>query len=91
MEINLLPGQYAISTSNRNFEGRQGKGGRTFLASPVTAAATAIQWRCHRSKDNNLTCHCEPFFGEAIKNMEVASSGRLPSSQRHTIIVNPKS
>ena len=38
----LLPGQYAISTSNRNFEGRQGKGGRTFLASPVTAAATAI-------------------------------------------------
>jgi len=38
----LQPGQYAISTSNRNFEGRQGKGGRTFLASPVTAAATAI-------------------------------------------------
>jgi 3-isopropylmalate/(R)-2-methylmalate dehydratase large subunit len=39
---NLLPGQYAVSTSNRNFEGRQGKGGRTFLASPITAAATAI-------------------------------------------------
>jgi 3-isopropylmalate/(R)-2-methylmalate dehydratase large subunit len=39
---NLLSGQYAVSTSNRNFEGRQGKGGRTFLASPVTAAATAI-------------------------------------------------
>jgi 3-isopropylmalate/(R)-2-methylmalate dehydratase large subunit len=38
----LAPGQYAISTSNRNFEGRQGKGGRTFLASPLTAAATAI-------------------------------------------------
>ena len=38
----LQPGQYAISTSNRNFEGRQGKGGRTFLASPVTAAASAI-------------------------------------------------
>jgi len=38
----LQPGQYAISTSNRNFEGRQGKGGRTFLASPVTAAATAL-------------------------------------------------
>lgn len=38
----LTPGQYAVSTSNRNFEGRQGKGGRTFLASPVTAAATAI-------------------------------------------------
>jgi 3-isopropylmalate/(R)-2-methylmalate dehydratase large subunit len=38
----LEPGQYSVSTSNRNFEGRQGKGGRTFLASPLTAAATAI-------------------------------------------------
>jgi 3-isopropylmalate/(R)-2-methylmalate dehydratase large subunit len=35
-------GQYAISTSNRNFEGRQGPGARTFLASPLTAAATAV-------------------------------------------------
>lgn len=38
----LRPGQYAVSTSNRNFEGRQGKGGRTFLTSPLTAVATAI-------------------------------------------------
>ena len=35
-------GQYIVSTSNRNFEGRQGKGSRTFLASPLTAAASAI-------------------------------------------------
>jgi len=38
----LQPGQYGVSTSNRNYEGRQGRGGRTFLASPLTAAACAI-------------------------------------------------
>ena len=38
----LRPGQLAVSTSNRNFEGRQGAGGRTLLASPLTAAASAI-------------------------------------------------
>jgi 3-isopropylmalate/(R)-2-methylmalate dehydratase large subunit len=38
----LQPGQSAVSTSNRNFEGRQGPGGRTFLASPATAAAAAV-------------------------------------------------
>src|SRR5262249_22502216 len=41
----LTPGQLAVSTSNRNFEGRQGKGGRTVLASPLTAAATAVAGR----------------------------------------------
>ena len=37
------PGAYAVSTSNRNFEGRQGPGARTFLASPITAAAAAVE------------------------------------------------
>ena len=43
MNADVIPvGQYCASTSNRNFEGRQGKGSRTFLVSPVTAAAIAI-------------------------------------------------
>ena len=41
-EDRLEPGQLAVSTSNRNFEGRQGPGGRTVLASPLTAAASAV-------------------------------------------------
>ena len=56
----LSPGQYAVSTSNRNFEGRQGKGGRTFLACPLTAAASApspasspIRARCPASRTSS--------------------------------------
>jgi 3-isopropylmalate/(R)-2-methylmalate dehydratase large subunit len=41
----LKPGQRAASTSNRNFEGRQGRGGRTHLVSPLVAAATAVVGR----------------------------------------------
>jgi 3-isopropylmalate/(R)-2-methylmalate dehydratase large subunit len=41
----LEPGQHCASTSNRNFEGRQGRGGRTHLVSPVMAAAAAVEGR----------------------------------------------
>jgi len=41
----LKPGERSASTSNRNFEGRQGRGGRTHLVSPQVAAATAVVGR----------------------------------------------
>jgi 3-isopropylmalate/(R)-2-methylmalate dehydratase large subunit len=54
----LAPGQYAVSTSNRNFEGRQGKGGRTFLASPLTAVASAV---------NGVVTDARTMLGETIE------------------------
>ncbi|KYH43319.1 3-isopropylmalate dehydratase large subunit [Branchiibius sp. NY16-3462-2] len=47
----LTPGERSASTSNRNFEGRQGKGGRTHLVSPLVAAATAIRGRLSAPSD----------------------------------------
>jgi len=47
----LAPGQRSASTSNRNFEGRQGKGGRTHLVSPQVAAATAVTGRLTAAAD----------------------------------------
>jgi 3-isopropylmalate/(R)-2-methylmalate dehydratase large subunit len=44
-EDKIPAGKYCISTSNRNFEGRQGMNSRTFLASPLTAAASAVTGR----------------------------------------------
>ena len=41
-EAKIPAGKYAVSTSNRNFEGRQGPGSRTILAGPLVAAAAAI-------------------------------------------------
>ena len=54
----LTPGERCASTSNRNFEGRQGKGGRTHLVSPAVAAATAIAGRFATPADlSETTCN----------------------------------
>ena len=49
----LAPGERCAATSNRNFEGRQGKGGRTHLVSPAVAAATAVRGRLSAPADLN--------------------------------------
>ncbi len=53
----LAPGERCASTSNRNFEGRQGKGGRTHLVSPQVAAATAITGRLTAPADLSSLTH----------------------------------
>jgi 3-isopropylmalate/(R)-2-methylmalate dehydratase large subunit len=52
-EDKIPKGEYCVSTSNRNFEGRQGPGSKTFLASPLTAAATAINGYISDVRDFN--------------------------------------
>ena len=49
----LAPGERCAATSNRNFEGRQGKGGRTHLVSPAVAAATAVRGKLSAPADFN--------------------------------------
>ncbi|GAA3595706.1 3-isopropylmalate dehydratase large subunit [Kineosporia mesophila] len=63
----LAPGERSASTSNRNFEGRQGKGGRTHLVSPAVAAATAVRGTLSSPSD------LEPATGPGGPGLEVSS------------------
>ena len=80
----LAEGERCASTSNRNFEGRQGKGGRTHLVSPLVAAATAIRgtlsspWDLQEDAANGITHDAEPG----------AQSAAAPTI--HTITVDEK-
>ena len=78
----LTPGQYAISTSNRNFEGRQGKGGRGVLASPLTAAASAISGVVDRpadaARDRDGRAHRGPLRWPFHTGRSRARSSRSP-------------
>ena len=73
----LAPGERCASTSNRNFEGRQGKGGRTHLVSPLVAAATAIRGTLSSPWDLGLESAYE--LGDA--NFPAASPGAASNGQ----------
>ncbi len=66
----LAPGERCASTSNRNFEGRQGKGGRTHLVSPLVAAATAVRGTLSSPSDLDSWVP-EPVEGSASEKVGV--------------------
>ncbi|WP_024357201.1 3-isopropylmalate dehydratase large subunit [Leucobacter chironomi] len=74
----LAPGERCASTSNRNFEGRQGKGGRTHLVSPLVAAATAIRgtlsspWDLQEDAAQGITHDAEATAYAAAEKVEAA-------------------
>ncbi|MCL2423408.1 MAG: 3-isopropylmalate dehydratase large subunit, partial [Micrococcales bacterium] len=69
----LAPGERSASTSNRNFEGRQGKGGRTHLVSPVVAAATAVRGTLSSLADLDLPAGTDlsEFDGSPLPSVTV--------------------
>jgi 3-isopropylmalate/(R)-2-methylmalate dehydratase large subunit len=81
----LAPGERCASTSNRNFEGRQGKGGRTHLVSPLVAAATAIRGTLSSPWDLGLSFP-EPVEGDYAS---AAASGNPGNRGARTLDIDP--
>ena len=72
----LQPGERCASTSNRNFEGRQGKGGRTHLVSPLVAAATAVRGTLSSPADlDAIASDGTLITGGAARTDEIVSTG----------------
>ena len=69
-EDKIPAGKYCISTSNRNFEGRQGPGARTMLASPLTAAAAAITGKVSDVRDMMPPTSIEEFGENLIEAVQ---------------------
>jgi 3-isopropylmalate/(R)-2-methylmalate dehydratase large subunit len=90
----LAPGERCASTSNRNFEGRQGKGGRTHLVSPLVAAATAIRgtlsspWDLESSDGRVGAAVSKPGY-ESGDYASAAASGDTANRGARTLDVDP--
>ncbi len=75
----LAPGERSASTSNRNFEGRQGKGGRTHLVSPLVAAATAVTGRLTSPADlPPVSPSTSPGRGTEVEPITVHTGRAVP-------------
>ena len=76
----LAPGERAASTSNRNFEGRQGRGGRTHLVSPAVAAATAVAGHFATPEDLCMKAvHVISGTGLPLKRSDVDTDQIIPA------------
>ena len=84
----LAPGERCASTSNRNFEGRQGKGGRTHLVSPLVAAATAI--RGTLSSPWDLQADAEGSAAESSAGTSSTSTARFTPAELADASATPK-